>query len=78
MGKSLREKINELPIERQEKIEKRAQELIALETERQKIRQELKVKIKQVFKLKFRRLNSIRARTNARLESRHRNDSNNR
>lgn len=35
MGKSLRDKIKELPIERQKKIEARAQELIAQELQRQ-------------------------------------------
>ncbi len=38
MGKSLREKIKEQPIENQIKIESRAQELIAQELTRQKIR----------------------------------------
>ncbi|MEA5517316.1 hypothetical protein [Nodularia sp. UHCC 0506] len=47
MGKSLREKIKELPIERQNKIEKRAQELIALELTRQKLRLE-KLKLRKV------------------------------
>ncbi|QFZ13857.1 hypothetical protein EH233_18580 [Anabaena sp. YBS01] len=40
MGKSLRDKIKELPIERQKKIEARAQELIAQELKRQKMKQE--------------------------------------
>ncbi|MEH1944538.1 MAG: hypothetical protein V7L01_30590 [Nostoc sp.] len=47
MGKSLREKIKEQPIESQIKIESRTQELIAQELTRQKIRlekQQLKVR----------------------------------
>lgn len=38
MGKSLREKIKEQPIESQIKIESRAQELITQELTRQKLR----------------------------------------
>ncbi|MBN3910005.1 MAG: hypothetical protein HWQ35_26735 [Nostoc sp. NMS1] len=51
MGKSLREKIEEQPIESQIKIESRAQELIAQELTRQKIRlekQQLKVRVRKV------------------------------
>ncbi|MEH2119179.1 hypothetical protein [Nostoc sp.] len=47
MGKSLREKIKEQPIESQIKIESRTQELITQELTRQKIRlekQQLKVR----------------------------------
>lgn len=50
MGKSLREKIKEQPIESQIKIESRAQELIAQELTRQKLRldkQQLKVRVKK-------------------------------
>ena len=50
MGKSLREKIKEQPIESQIKIESRAQELIAQELTRQKIKldkQQLKVRFKK-------------------------------
>ncbi len=39
MGKSLRDKIQELPMERQKKIEARAQELIAQELQRQQATQ---------------------------------------
>lgn len=46
MGKSLRDKIKELPIERQKKIEARAQELIAQELYRQRTRKE-KYKIRK-------------------------------
>ena len=48
MGKSLREKIKEQPIESQIKIESRAQELITQELTRQKFRlekQQLKVRV---------------------------------
>ncbi len=50
MGKSLREKIKEQPIESQIKIESRAQELIAQELSRQELRlnkQQLKVRVKK-------------------------------
>ncbi|MCC5619877.1 hypothetical protein [Nostoc sp. CHAB 5715] len=50
MGKSLREKIKEQPIESQIKIESRAQELIAQELTRQKLRldkQQLKVRVRK-------------------------------
>lgn len=57
MGKSLREKIQEQPIESQIKIESRAQELIAEELTRQKLRlgkQQLKLRVKKVTVLKQR------------------------
>ncbi|MBD2667301.1 hypothetical protein [Richelia sinica] len=62
MGKSLRDKIQEMSIESQIKIEKRAQELIALELTRQKLRQEkLKVRkgksLKQQKVIIFRKIN---------------------
>ncbi|MBG1266031.1 hypothetical protein [Nostoc sp. WHI] len=50
MGKSLREKIKEQPIESQIKIESRAQELIAQELTRQKLRldkQQSKVRVRK-------------------------------
>ncbi|MDM3853871.1 MAG: hypothetical protein PT120_02825 [Aphanizomenon gracile PMC649.10] len=62
MGKSLRDKIKELPIESQIKIETRAQELIALELTRQKLIQE-KLKVRKGRSLKeqkviiFRKIN---------------------
>ncbi|MCC5616025.1 hypothetical protein LC605_13285 [Nostoc sp. CHAB 5836] len=49
MGKSLREKIKEQPIESQVEIESRAQELIAQELTRQKLRLE-----KQQYKVRVR------------------------
>jgi|688.fasta_scaffold459060_3 hypothetical protein len=62
MGKSLRDKIKELPIESQIKIEARAHELIALELTRQKLRQEkLQVRrgrsLKQQKVIIFRKIN---------------------
>jgi hypothetical protein len=50
MGKSLREKIKEQPIESQVEIESRAQELIAQELTRQKLRLE-----KQQYKVRLRK-----------------------
>ena len=50
MGKSLREKIKEQPIESQIKIESRAQELIVQELTRQKLRldkQQLKERVRK-------------------------------
>jgi hypothetical protein len=41
MGKSLSDKIKELPLERQKKIETRAQELIAQEIYRSRTRQKM-------------------------------------
>lgn len=46
MGKSLREKIKEQPLESQIKIESRAKELIALELARQE-KQQLKLKARK-------------------------------
>lgn len=57
MGKSLREKIKEQPIESQIKIESRAQELIAQELTRQKLRldkQQLKDRVRKAKGLKKR------------------------
>jgi hypothetical protein len=51
MAKNLREKIKEMSIESQIKIEERAQELIALELTRQKLRKE-KLKIRKAIQLK--------------------------
>jgi|GEM_PF-1313343 len=59
MGKNLREKIKEQPIESQIKIESRAQELIAQELIRQKLRldkQQLKVRVRKVKGLKQRKV----------------------
>ncbi|MEA5604973.1 hypothetical protein [Nostoc sp. UHCC 0252] len=47
MGKSLREKIKEQPIENQIKIESRAQELIAQELTRQKLRLDKRKRLKK-------------------------------
>lgn len=58
MGKSLREKIKEQPIESQIKIESRSQELIAQELTRQKLRlnkQQLKIRVKKGKGLKKKR-----------------------
>ncbi|MEH2386597.1 MAG: hypothetical protein V7K14_12635 [Nostoc sp.] len=57
MGKSLKEKIKEQPIESQIKIESRAQELIAQELNRQKLRldkQQPKARLRKVKGLKQR------------------------
>lgn len=43
MGKTLKEKLKELPLVRQEKIQNRTNELIALEMTRQELRQTRKV-----------------------------------
>ena len=51
MAKNLREKIKEMSIESQIKIEERAQELIALELTRQKLRKE-NLKIRKAIQLK--------------------------
>ncbi|QOV22774.1 hypothetical protein [Anabaenopsis elenkinii] len=51
MAKNLRAKIKEMSIESQIKIEERAQELIALELTRQKLRKE-KLKIRKAIQLK--------------------------
>jgi predicted transcriptional regulator len=48
MGKTLKEKLKELPLERQEKIQKRTNELIALEMTRQELRQTRKVTQKEI------------------------------
>jgi hypothetical protein len=53
MGKSLSDKIKELPIESQIKIEQRTHELIALELTRQKLRQEkLKLRKRRILNQK--------------------------
>lgn len=62
MGKSLRDKIKEMPTESQIKIEARAQELVTLELTRQKLRQEkLQVRrgrsLKQQKVIIFRKIN---------------------
>ncbi len=57
MGKSLREKIKEQPIESQIQIESRAQELIAQEFTRQKLRLE-----KQQLKLRVRKRKGLKQR----------------
>jgi len=48
MGKSLSDKIKELPLESQIKIEQRTHELIALELTRQKLRQ-YKLRLSKFF-----------------------------
>lgn len=48
MGKTLRDKLKELPVERQEKIEARTNELIALEMTRQELRQKRLVTQKEI------------------------------
>ncbi|MDZ7965026.1 MAG: hypothetical protein RM368_08610 [Nostoc sp. DedSLP03] len=57
MGKSLREKIKEQPIESQIQIENRAQELIAQELTRQKLLLE-----KQQLKLRARKRKGLKQR----------------
>ncbi|MFN6518574.1 MAG: hypothetical protein RMY29_029365 [Nostoc sp. CreGUA01] len=57
MGKSLREKIKEQPIESQIQIESRAQELIAQELTRQELRLE-----KQQLKLRVRKKKGLKQR----------------
>ncbi len=48
MGKTLKEKLQELPLERQEKTKNRTKELIALEMTRQELRQNRKVTQKEI------------------------------